>query len=330
MVIKTVKLSSGGLMPVLGLGTWTATDEKELTTALKAALDDGYRLIDTAYHYKNEAVIGKTLKEYFATGKLKREDVFITTKLPIFGHAPQDVPKLVNMQLEALQTDYIDLYLIHGPVPFKRAKDKFDLHFENGMQVPDPIDHLDTWRAMEKLHDEGKLKALGLSNFNVKQVQRVYDNARIKPANLQIEYHIYLQQPELIQLCKKLNISVTAYAPIGSPGRKEAVPKMAWPDGDPMTDPIVKELAAKYKKTPAQILLRFVVQQDIIAIPKTVKLDRLKENMNIFDFALTDGEMKKLHDIKTTVRLHLWEHAIGHPFYPFDDVKLTKPFSLMP
>ncbi|CAJ0589753.1 unnamed protein product, partial [Cylicocyclus nassatus] len=265
----------------------------------------------TAYHYGNEAVIGKVLKEYFSSGKLKREDVFITTKLPYFAHAPEDVPKVVEMQLEALQVDYIDLYLIHGPVPFKREKDKFELAFENGMQVPDPIGHLDTWRAMEKLHDEGKLKALGLSNFNVKQVQNVYDHARIKPANLQIELHIYWPQTELIQLCKILNISITAYAPIGSPGRKGFNPKMNWPDGDPLTEPVVKELAK-------------------LTIPKTVKPQRVKENMDIFDFSLTDEEMKELFSVKTRVRLHTWEFAIGHPFYPFDDVQQTTPFCLKP
>ncbi|VDM76705.1 unnamed protein product [Strongylus vulgaris] len=201
-----------------------------------------FNISDTAYHYGNEAVIGKVLKEYFAGGKLKREDVFITTKLPYFAHAPEDVEKVVKMQLEALQVDYIDLYLIHGPVPFKREKDSFALVFENDMQVPATIDHLDTWRAMEKLHDEGKLKALGLSNFNVKQLQNVYDHARIKPANL--------------QNFLKTSIADTLL------------------NGDPLTDPVVKELAAKYKKTAAQILLRYIVQQDVVAIPKTVKPER--------------------------------------------------------
>ncbi|CAJ0589767.1 unnamed protein product [Cylicocyclus nassatus] len=316
----TIKLSSGGSMPILGLGTWLSENEEELTTALKAALDGGYRLIDTAFIYHNEAVIGKVLQEYFKNGKLKRSDIFITTKLPFTAHAPEDVARCFQMQLDALQLDYVDLYLIHCPVPVERKKDSFEIAFVDDMQVYSTVDHLDTWRAMEKLYDAGKAKALGLSNFNAKQIQRIYDNVRIKPANLQVECHLYWPQNELYEFCKAHNISFTAYAPLGSRAHKNWNPNLKWGECDPLTDPTVKELAEKHHKTPAQILLRFLIERGMAVIPKSVKPKRVKENSDVFDFSLSEEEMQKLTSIKIRTRIFVWDLAIGHPFYPFDDV----------
>ncbi|KAK6036053.1 oxidoreductase, aldo/keto reductase family protein, partial [Cooperia oncophora] len=164
------------------------------------------------------------------------------------------------------------------------------------------VSHIETWQAMEKLHDEGKLKALGLSNFNAEQMEHLYSQARIKPSNLQVECHIYLPQVELQQFCKKHNMSLTAYAPLGSPGRKAARPDGVWPEGDPMTEPVVKEIAAKHGKTPAQILLRHLTQRGISAIPKSISPDRVIENISIFNFKLSDEEMDQLNNVKTRIR----------------------------
>ncbi|KHJ86771.1 oxidoreductase, aldo/keto reductase family protein [Oesophagostomum dentatum] len=196
--------------------------------------------------------------------------------------------------------------------------------FLNDMQIPLEIDHMDTWRAMEKLYDDGKLKAIGLSNFNAKQVQYVYDNARIKPANLQVECHLYWPQTELLQLCRKLNMTLTANSPLGSRGREGYNLNVKGPQGDPLTDPLVNELSVKYKKTEAQILLRFLIQQGIVVIPKSIHPDRVKENMAVFDFSLNPDDMNRLFSVKTRVRLLRWDFAIGHPFYPFDDVDQSK------
>ncbi|KAJ1374222.1 hypothetical protein KIN20_036856 [Parelaphostrongylus tenuis] len=220
MAVETTTLSNGATMPLLGLGTWQATDEHELTISLRTALDHGYRLIDTAFLYRNEAIIGRVLHEYISSGKIKREELFITTKLPFTAHTAEDVAKCVETQLKSLQLDYVDLYLIHCPCPFERKSDSFLPNVVDGAFVPTMVEHMETWRAMEKLHSEGKLKALGLSNFNVEQIELLYRQAHIKPTNLQVECHLYWPQTELRNLCHKLNMSFTAFAPLGSPGRK--------------------------------------------------------------------------------------------------------------
>ncbi|KAK6012817.1 oxidoreductase, aldo/keto reductase family protein [Ostertagia ostertagi] len=289
MVVETITLSNGANMPLLGLGTWQAKDEQELMVSLRTALDNGYRLIDTAFLYQNEAIIGNVLKEYLSTGKIKREELFITTKLPFTAHAAEDVEKCVKLQLEALQLDYIDLYLIHCPCPFERKNDTFLPNVVNGAFVPTVIEHIETWRAMEKLHDAGKLKALGLSNFSAEDKWNFsYCTGSRTAAKSSVECHIYLPQVELQQVCKKLNISLTAYAPLGSPGRKAARPDGVWPEGDPMTEPIVEKIAAKHGKTRAQVLLRHLTQRGISAIPKSINPDRVIENISIFNFKLTD------------------------------------------
>ncbi|VDK57499.1 unnamed protein product, partial [Cylicostephanus goldi] len=143
-------------------------------------------------------------------------------------------------------------------------------------------------------------------------------------STVQVECHLYWPQDELYELCKKLNMSFTAYAPLGSPGRKAKHPEMPWPDGDPLSDPVVKEIAQKHNKTPAQILLRYLIQLGRIAIPKSVNPEHIKENINIFDFTLTEEEMNKLKEVKTRTRLFIWSFSFEHPFYPFADVDQSK------
>lgn len=326
--VDTVKLATGAELPLLGLGTWLATDPAALTEAVKAALDVGYRLIDTAYVYGNEAVIGKVLKEYFSAGKLKREDIFITTKLPLLAHSPDEVEGMIDGQLKDLQLEYVDLYLIHCPMPFKHKEGNthgnYQAVIENGEMVPDLIDHMDTWRAMEKVFKSGKAKAIGLSNFSQEQIQNILDHATIKPHNLQVEAHIYWPQNELFEFCKKNNITFTAYSPIGSPGRRAFRPDGNWPEGEPMKDPVVLELAKKYNKTPAQILLRHMVQRGISAIPKSTNPGRVRENFNIFDFKLTDDEFNRLCNVETRVRLIIFDVCMNHPWFPFKDVDRSK------
>uniref|UniRef100_A0A0R3S7D4 Aldo_ket_red domain-containing protein n=1 Tax=Elaeophora elaphi TaxID=1147741 RepID=A0A0R3S7D4_9BILA len=336
---ETVKLSTGADLPLFGLGTWLSDDPAALTTALKTALDAGYPLIDTAYFYRNEAVIGKVLQEYFTSGRLRREDIFITTKLPLMVHRPDEIEGLVKKQLEYLHVDYFDLYLIHCPCPCKHqpgdTPDNYKLLLEDGHIIPELIDHIDTWKALEKLYRMGILKvhfasalcrnvAIGLSNFNEKQMQYILDHATVKPHNLQVEAHIYWPQKELYEFCKKNNITMTSYATLGSPGRKVFNPDFNWPTGEPMKDPLVLQLAEKYKKSPAQVLLRHMTQRGISTIPKSTNPDRILENFNIFDFKLTEEDIKQLDDIKTRVRLFIFNSIFDHPWYPFEEIDLSK------
>uniref|UniRef100_A0A8R1Y091 Aldo_ket_red domain-containing protein n=2 Tax=Onchocerca TaxID=6281 RepID=A0A8R1Y091_ONCVO len=324
----TVKLATGADLPLFGLGTWLSTDPIAFTTALKTALDAGYPLIDTAYIYRNEAIIGKVLQDYFTSGKLKREDIFITTKLPFMAHKPDEIEGVVKNQLKDLQVDYLDLYLIHCPCSCKHCSDdtpdNYKLLLENGRAVPELVDHLETWKVLENFYEKGIFKAIGLSNFNEEQIQNILDHATVKPQNLQVEAHLYWPQKELHELCKKNNITMTSYATLGSPGRTACSLNFYWPIGEPMKDPLVLQLGEKHKKSPAQILLRHMTQRGICVIPKSINPDRILENFNIFDFKLTEEEMKQLDSVKTRVRLFLFDLIFDHPWYPFKDVDLSK------
>ena len=190
----------------------------------------------------------------------------------------------------------------------------------NGMVVEEDVDHLETWKAMEKLYKEGKVRAIGLSNFNEEQIQRIYDNAEVKPHNLQVECHVIFPQNELFDFCKKSGITFTAYAPLGSPTRQNFMPGTEWPAGDVLNHPKVLEIAKKYKKTPAQILLRELVQRGISAIPKSVTPHRIIENISIFDFELDSEDMKTLGNIRPHVRLFPMKFRIKHSQYPYKDI----------
>jgi len=312
--VGSVKMLNGKELPLLGLGTWQATDEAQLEAAMRTALDIGYRYFDTAVLYQNEHIIGKIIEEYIKAGKLKREDVFITSKLPLFGH--DNVEKHIDGSLERLRTDYIDLYLIHCPAPMKAATRE---ELFSGKAEPLLIPHIDTWRVFEKYYNEGKLKAIGVSNFNEEQIQDLYNKATVKPMNNQVECHILHPQNHLFEFCKKLGVTLTAYAPIGSPGRPVAVKEGIKPEEDPMAHPITQKLAKKYNKTPAQILIRQMMQRGISTIPKSTNENRLKENFNVLDFTLTQEEMDEFNTIKEDKQLFLFDFIKDHPFHPWKD-----------
>jgi len=314
-------MSNGKDLPLLGLGTWQATDETELETTIKTALDIGYRYFDTAALYQNEHIIGRILSEYIKEGKIKREDIFITTKLALYGH--DEPAKYIDESLEKLRTDYIDLFLIHAPTPVKPCSPE-ELFTGKGENALTP--HIDTWKVLEKYYNDGKLKAIGVSNFNEEQLQDLYDKATVKPMNNQVECHILHPQKKLFELCKKLDITLTAYAPIGSPGRPEMLKNGVTPEQEPMAHPITKKLAEKYKKTPAQILIRQLMQRGISVIPKSTNEKRLKENFDVLDFTLTDEEMEEFDSIKEDRQLFFFEFFKTHPFHPWKDALREKGF----
>ncbi|KAG8192917.1 hypothetical protein JTE90_025625 [Oedothorax gibbosus] len=318
---RTVLLSNGQCMPVIGLGLFQTRDPDELTSAILAALDAGYRHFDGAFAYKNEDLFGQVLQKAIKERKVKREDLFIVTKLPPNGLHPDDVEYFFKKSLSDLQLDYVDLYLIHFPVAGKRSSDDYDMFpMKNGVfNADDRVDLTETWKVLESLVDRGLVKSIGISNFNSQQIQRVYDSARIKPTVLQVECHAYFPQFDLQELCKRLQIALTAYSPIGAPGQSE------FKDGASeeirlIDDPKLKILCEKYHKSPAQVLLRYLVQRGIIVIPKSTSPKRLRENIQIFDFAISDDDMNIMKSLARNRKYFNFESYKGlpdHPEFPF-------------
>ncbi|MFO8018938.1 MAG: aldo/keto reductase [Promethearchaeia archaeon] len=250
------ELNNGVDMPIFGLGTWLLTG-KEVQDSVKWALDAGYRLIDTATIYGNERQIGKALKEY----GIPREDIFITTKVWNSDQGYNSTLKAFESSLRKLQTDYIDLYLIHWPVS-KR---------------------LDTWKALEKLYEEGKTRAIGVSNFTIRHLQELFKESETVPAINQFEFSPFLYNKDLLEFCADNQIQLEAYSPLAR-GRK-------------FDNPILQSIAKKYDKYPAQIMLRWGLQHNIIEIPKSSNRSHIKENAEIFDFELTAEDMRQLDDL---------------------------------
>ncbi|XGW20080.1 hypothetical protein V3C99_003702 [Haemonchus contortus] len=306
-----ITLSNGVKMPQVGLGTWQSSPA-EVKAAVKAAIEAGYRLIDTATCYQNEDAIGEAIKELIQAGKVTREELFITTKLWATHMHPDDTEGAIRESLRLLQLDYVDLYLAHMPACFNH-----DMSAQNH-----EVTVQDVWRGLEGVYKKGLAKAIGVSNWNGEQIERVMKTATVPIHNCQVELYLYWPQHELQEVCKKHNISLTSYASLGSPGRVNfSLPggvKLDWaPAPNALEDEHVKELAKKYSKTPAQILLRYVMDRGIAIIPKSVNPSRIVENFQLFDFKLTDDDIKLLESTKHRQRLFLQDFMEGHPEDPF-------------
>ena len=239
-------------MPLLGLGVYKATDDVELKQAISDAVSFGYRLIDTASFYKNEEGVGKGIQAL----DLPRENLFVTTKIWNTAQRIGDIEDSFNRSLERLGLDYVDLYLIHWPVPGC---------FGN------------TWKVMEKLRADGKAKSIGVSNFSIADLELLKTVSDVIPAVNQVEFHPLFNHPELKAYCEERGIALQAYAPLAR--------------GAYLNSPLMLEIGKAHQKTPAQVGLRWLIQQGISVIPKSVHKERLEENSQIFDFALSDEEM---------------------------------------
>ncbi|XP_071085037.1 aldo-keto reductase family 1 member B1-like [Haliotis cracherodii] len=318
MAAQSLTLNNGQKMPLVGIGSWQVNSADECKDTIRAALDAGYRHIDTAYAYQNEAFIGEVLQEYFKAGKLKREDIFITTKLWVTYHETDRVPLCIAESLKNLQLDYVDMYLIHVPASMRETgKGKLFPLDENNKPAFSEVQLVDTWKGMEQVAREGKAKSIGVSNFNMQQIEMICKTATIKPATNQVECHLYLQQTKLFKFLKERGITLTAYSPFGSPARPahlqvEGAPKV-------LEDPVAKDLAAKYKRSVGQIHLRYLVQRGIIVIPKSSNPERIRENLQVLDFKLSDSDMSKLASQDRKLRFFTALEFKGHPSYPFDE-----------
>lgn len=291
------EIVGGGKMPMVGLGTWKSATG-EVTEAVKAAIDVGYRHIDCALVYGNEPEVGEGIKCKITDGTVKREDLFVVSKLWNAHHEPKDVRPMLQKSLSNLGLDYLDLYLIHWPVALKPGDEMFPRDADGNIlyhQVP----HMDIWRELEKCVDDGLVKSIGLSNFNSVQIQNILDNCRIKPSNLQVEIHPFFSQEKLVKFCHERGVTVTAYSPLGSPDRPWVKP------GEPtlLDDPNVVAVAKKCNKSPAQVILRWLLQRDIIIIPKSITPSRIKENLEIIDFELSADDMKVIDGFNRDCRL---------------------------
>jgi alcohol dehydrogenase (NADP+) len=287
--MHTLTLQQSHTLPAFGLGTWNSPPG-DVQRAVTWAIEAGYRHIDCAWIYGNEAEIGAALKDVFARGIVTRDELWITSKLWNHRHLPADVEPAIRESLDALGLERLDLYLVHWPVahkadkPVHRTADDF---YSLG-EVP----LADTWRAMEALVDAGLTRAIGVSNFSVAKLDALLASARIAPAMNQIEMHPYLQQPAMMSYCKDKGIGLTAYSPLGSRDR----PARLKSADDPilLEDPVINAIASTHGVSPAQVLIAWALQRGTAVIPKSTNAGRIQQNLDATAVVLTDDDMQRI------------------------------------
>ena len=320
----SIPVSNSKPMPAVGLGFWKV--EQTAAAALTVeAVKIGYRLLDCASDYGNEANVGDGIAEVARLGLCKREELWVTSKLWNTNHRPEHVKLAVKKSLRDLKLEYLDLYLIHFPIALQHVP--FETRYPAGWfadptaaqprMVPDSVPIRETWQAMEELIGAGLVRSIGVSNFGVSLVRDLLSQCRIRPSVLQIESHPYLVQSKLIRFCNESDIAVTAFSPLGAPSY---VPiGMATENDSVLIHPIVQKIASAHGRTAAQIVLRWGVQRGTAVIPKTSRLERLRENLDLAGFELSEAEMASIQSLDKNQRFNdpgaFCEPAFGC-FYP--------------
>ena len=261
MAVPEIKLNDGNTIPQMGFGVFQISDHNQAVQAVKDALSVGYRLIDTAEAYNNQAAVGQAIKE----SNVNRDDIFLTTKLWVSNFSYEKAKKAIDQDLAELGTDYIDLMLLHQAYG----------------------DIAGTWRAMEEAQQEGKIRSLGVSNFWPDQLKNLELMSNVKPVLNQIEVNPWYQRDSEIKWNQKDNVAVEAWAPFAE--GKNGI----------FNNEVLKAIGEKYGKTTGQVILRWLIQRGIIVIPKSVHVERQKENLDVFDFELSDDDMKKISELDT-------------------------------
>ncbi|WP_134683784.1 aldo/keto reductase [Brevibacillus migulae] len=264
----TTTLHNGIKMPWFGLGVFKVEEGPELVQAVKTAIAHGYRSIDTAAIYGNEEGVGQGIREGMAAAGISREDLFVTSKVWNSDLGYESTLAAYETSLQKLKLDYLDLYLIHWPVAGK---------------------YKDAWRALEKLYRDGRVKAIGVSNFQIHHLEDLMKDAEIKPMVNQVEYHPRLTQLELKAFCEQHQIQLEAWSPLMQ--------------GQLLDNPVLKEIADRYNKSIAQVILRWDLQNGVVTIPKSTKESRIVENASVFDFELSTADMEKIGSLNQNLRV---------------------------
>ncbi len=284
--MKKFKFKNGDTIDAIGLGTWKS-DPGEVGKAVKAALDVGYRHIDCAAVYGNEAEVGEALQESFSKGELNREDVWVTSKLWNTEHKREDVIPALKQTLKDLKLDELDLYLIHWPLAFRPGLQGIPEKDEDFLS-PEEAPLSETWHAMAEAKKEGLVRHIGVSNFSINKLEKLINETGEVPEMNQVELHPYLQQNDLLSYCKEKHIFITAYSPLGSMDRPDSI--KAENEPSLLENEIITGIAVKHNATPAQILIKWAVERDTIVIPKSTNPGRIEENINSMNISLDEDD----------------------------------------
>lgn len=321
---QDLELASGNRLPRVGLGLWKV-EPRQTASLVTEAVASGYRHFDSACDYGNEAEAGEGFDRVLREGAVRREDLWVTSKLWNQFHRREHVRPALERTLRDLRLDYLDLYLIHFPVSLRYVPPETryppgwfdDPDADRPVMVPDPVPISETWEAMERLVDAGLVREIGVCNFGVSLLRDLLAYASRPPAMLQVEMHPYLAQEKLLRFCHESSIAVTAFSPLGAQSYFQL--DMARQDESLLEQPAVMEIAGRHSRTPAQVVLRWGLQRGTAVVPKTSRPERLRENIALFDFELRDGEMDVISGLDRHRRFNdpgVFCEAAFHTFFP--------------